>query len=106
MSTTQTEYVVLSHSMRELIPFIGLVEELNVIFDKDKIKPKVKCRLFEDNNGALESTKTPKNRPCTKYIALTYHHFSNFVKEGRVEILQIETTEQITDIFTNPWLLL
>ena len=106
LSTIETEYFTLSRSMKELTPFTGLAKDLSLIFDKDKMKSKVKCTLFEDNNGALESTKTPKNRPGTKYIALTYHHFSNFVKEGRVEILQIETTEQITDIFTNPWLLL
>ena len=50
---TEAEYIALSHSMRELIPFTGLVEELNEIFNKDKLKPIEKCKLFEDNNGAL-----------------------------------------------------
>ena len=86
--------------MRELIPFTGLVEELNEIFNKDKIKPIVKCKLFEDNNGALELVRVPKYRPRTKHIALNYHHFRNFVKEGKVEILHIDTKQQIGDIFT------
>ena len=100
LSTTEAEYVALSHAMRELIPFTGLVEELNEIFNKDKIKPIVKCKLFEDNNGALELARAPKYRPRTKHIALKYHHFRNFVKEGRVEILPIDTKQQIADIFT------
>ena len=100
LSTTEAEYIALSHAMRELIPFTGLVEELNEIFNKDKIKPIVKCKLFEDNNGALELARAPKYRPRTKHIALKYHHFRNFVKEGRVEILPIDTKQQIADIFT------
>ena len=38
-STIEVEYVALSHSIKELIKFTGLAEELNVIFDTDKIKP-------------------------------------------------------------------
>ena len=99
LSTTEAEYIALSHSMRELIPFTGLVE-LNEIFHKEKLKPTVKCKLFVDNNGALELAKAPKYRPRTKHIALKYHHFRNVVKEGKVEILPIDTKQQIADIFT------
>ena len=55
---------------------------------------------FEDSNGALELARAPKYRPRTKHIALKYHHFRNFVKEGKVEILPIDTKEQIADILT------
>ena len=99
LSTTEAEYIALSHAMRELIPFSGLVQELNEIFLKDQLKPIVKCKLFEDNNGALELTRISKYRLRTKHIALQYHHFRNFVKEGKVEILPIDSKEQIADIF-------
>ena len=79
--------------MRGLIPFTGLVEELNEIFYKEKLKPTVKCKLFEDSNGAMELERAPKYRPKTKHIALKYHHFRNFVKEGKVEILLIDTKQ-------------
>ena len=100
LSTTESEYAILPHIMRELIPFTGLVEELNEIFHKEKLKPTVKRKSFEDNNGALELARAPKYRPRTKHIALKYHHFRNVVKEGRVEILPIDTKQQIADIFT------
>ena len=35
----------------------------------------VKCKLFEDNNGAIELAKAPNIRPRTKHIALKYHNF-------------------------------
>ena len=34
-----------------------------------------------------------------KYIAIKYHHFWSFVVNGDVDILHIDTKEQITDIF-------
>ena len=100
LSTIEIEYIAPSHSIRELIPFTGLVEELNEIFHKEKFKPTVKCKLFEDNNGALESARATKYRPRTKHIAVKYHHFRNFVKEGKGEILPIDTKQQIADVFT------
>ena len=102
LSTIETEYFTLSRSMKELTPFTGLAKDLSLIFDKDKMKSKVKCTLFEDNNGALELAKTPKYRLRTKHIALKYYHFRNSVKEGRVENLVIYAAEQITDVFTKP----
>ena len=51
--------------MRELIRFTGLVEELNKVFHQDEIKPIVKYKLFEDNNGALELAKAPTYRSRT-----------------------------------------
>ena len=85
--------------MRELIPFTDLFEELNEIFLKEKLNPTLKCKRFEDNNGALALARAPKYRPRTKHIALNYHHFRNLVKEGK-EILPIDTKQQIADIFT------
>ena len=45
--TTESEYIALSQSMRDLIPCTGLVEVLNEIFNKDKIKSIVKCKLLK-----------------------------------------------------------
>ena len=85
--------------MRELILFTGLFEELNEIFLKEKLNPTLKCKRFEDNNGALALARAPTYRPRTKYIALKYHQFRNLVKEGK-EMLPIDTKQQIADIFT------
>ena len=99
LSTTEAEYIALSHIMRELIPFTGLFEELNEILHKEKLKLTVKCKLFEDNNRALESARASTYR-SKKHIVLTYHHFRNFVNEGKVEILPIDTKQQIVNIIT------
>ena len=100
LSTMESEYIALSQSMRDLIPFLDYIQEMDDIFDQTTDLPNVHCSLFEDNNGALELAKTPRYRPRTKHIAVKYHHFRSHVKSGRIKILPIDTREQIADQFT------
>ena len=102
LSTTEAEYVALSTAMRDVIYFMNLINELkefgiDLSFDK---KPKVTCRVFEDNVGALELARNHKLHPRTKHIAIQYHHFREHVKDGSVIVEKIATTFQRADIFT------
>ena len=60
------------------------------------------CKCFEDNSGALELARTPKLRPRTKHINITYHHFRSYVADGSVKVYAIESEEQLADILTKP----
>ncbi len=62
----------------------------------------MKCTLFEDNKGAEELAKFPKYRPRTKHIAIKFHHFREWVKNGKIIIKRVDTKEQEGDIFTKP----
>ena len=86
--------------MRDIIPLMDQVNEMNLIFDNDAGKPTIRCTLFEDNNGALELATAPRYRPRTKHIGIKYHHFREHVKKGLVSIEPIDTREQIADQFT------
>ena len=68
LSTTEAEYIALSQSMRDLIPFTCMAEELGAIYDNGSQKPRILCRLFEDNNGALLLAKEHRYRPRTKHL--------------------------------------
>jgi hypothetical protein len=100
LSTVEAEYIALSQSMRDLIPFLDYIKEMDKIFDQKTDIPKVHCSLFEDNNGALELARAPRYRPRTKHIAIKYHHFREHVKSGRIKIQPVDTKEQIADQFT------
>jgi hypothetical protein len=100
LSTTESEYIALSQAMRDVIPFVNLTDEIGTLYSKRHPKPKVICKLFEDNNGALALANEYKYRPRTKHIALKWHHFRSFVKSGKIEILPIDTKEQLGDQFT------
>ena len=60
----------------------------------------MKCKIFKDNKSCIQLAKAPRMNPRTKYIALKYHHFRSYVSSGLVEIEQVTTEEQISDIFT------
>ena len=112
LSTTEAEYIALSQAMRDLIPFISLVEEVSKVLKFQNQQPEVSWKscgfqdgkfsadLYEDNRGALELAKAPKMRPRTKHIALKYHHFRSKVEDGTVRINAISTKEQVADMFT------
>jgi hypothetical protein len=103
LSTTESEYISLSTSLREVIPLMELIKELEGVgFAFKNEKPKVYCEAFEDNEGALEMARSPKMRPRTKHINIKYHHFRDAVSKGDIIINAIDTEEQQADIFTKP----
>ena len=71
-------------------------------FYDESIVPKIHCKAFEDNSGALELVKTPKMRPRTKHINLVYHHFREHVRSGLVTLFHIDTKSQTADMITKP----
>ena len=99
LSTTESEYVALSQSLRDVIPLLGLLNELREIIPSEQQKPKVHCTIFEDNKGCIDLVKSPKMRPRTKHIALKYHHFRSHIGKT-ISIQYIDTADQIADIFT------
>ena len=69
---------------------------------KESYVPKVYCKAFEDNSGALELARTPKMRPRTKHINVKYHHFRSYVANKQIEIHSVKTDEQLADLWTKP----
>jgi hypothetical protein len=89
--------------MREVLPIIWLMEEarqqgIPVL----NATPKIHCKVFEDNAGAIEITNVPKMRPRAKHLNIKYHHFREEVRKGTISIYHTRTEDQIADIFTNP----
>jgi hypothetical protein len=77
-----------------------LVEEFVVAgFELSAHVPKIHCKVFEDNSGALEMARAPKS---TKHMNLKYHHFRDAVQKGNVTIHAIDTRDQLADVFTKP----
>jgi hypothetical protein len=103
LSTTEAEYIALSTALRETIPLINLLQELkDMKFIDDFQVPKVLCKAFEDNSGALELAQTPKMRPRTKHINIKYHHFRSYVDAKIITLQKVTTDMQLADIFTKP----
>ena len=103
LSSTESEYVGLSYALREVIPIIELMKELNKLkLISTRAVPKIHCKVFEDNSGALEMAKVHKYRPRTKHLNVKYHHFRDYVERGEVSIHKIDTKQQLADYLTKP----
>jgi hypothetical protein len=102
LSTTEAEYCAISMSLRDVIFLMNLLEETarELPWETSKERPKVHCKLFEDNSGALEMARLPKMRPRTKHLCVKMHHFREYVRQGKVSIHKIPTRFQLGDIAT------
>jgi hypothetical protein len=100
-STTEAEYISLATALREVINLMYLVTELrDRKFLTHSLVPRVYCKAFEDNSGALELARLPKMRPRTKWLNAKFHFFRKYVERKVISIFSIETREQLADIFT------
>ena len=103
LSSTESEYIGLSYALREVIPIMETLKEMKRLkFPIKSTIPKIHCKVFEDNSGALEMAKTHKYRPRTKHINVKFHHFRDYVTRGEISIHKIDTSEQLADYLTKP----
>lgn len=101
LATTEAKYIVLLEAARITILLMNLVNEMsdNGVKGLSSV-PTTLCKLFSNNLGAVELAKVPKIRPRTKHINTKYHHFCEWVKKGLIKIQQVETKDQIANLFT------
>jgi len=103
LSSTESEYIGISYALREVIPLMELLREMKKLkFPILSEVPKIHCKLFEDNSGALEMAKTHKYRPRTKHLNVKLHHFRDYVERKEISIHKIDTLEQLADYLTKP----
>jgi hypothetical protein len=107
LSTAEAEYIAMSRALRETIPLMNLMREINVIFKLHIPQPKFVLKVHEDNQSCIAMANNPKFTPRTKHIAIKYHHFRKHVKNhsnpnGFIDIVYCPTHDQIADIFTKP----
>lgn len=64
---------------------------------------KIRCKVIEDNTGALEIAKEKKYRSRTKHMNIRLHHFRAYVDDSKeVPIHKIDTKDQPADLLTKP----
>ena len=102
LSTAEAEYIALSSALRQVLPLMKMMDEINEVFTLFISKPKFACKVHEDNESCIKMATGTKFSPRTKHIALKYHHFRYHVKSGRVDIHYRPTGEQLADLLTKP----
>lgn len=103
LSVTEAEYISASSALREVKFLMHLLDDARSNgIDIPKWKPKVHCRVFEDNSGALEMINAFKVRPRTKQLGVRWHHFRDEVRKGIIKAYKVTTTQQLADLGTKP----
>ena len=103
LSSTESEYTGISYALREVIPIMELLKEMEGLgYPVSGSPPKVQCTVFEDNSGALEMAKEFKFRPRTKHINNKLHHFRWYVERGDIILQKISSDDQPADLLTKP----
>jgi hypothetical protein len=92
-SSTEAEYIGLSHACKEAIHLQQLLSELHYPLPKPLV-------LLGDNQGANALAKDSKFQSRTKHIRLTEHFVREHVSRGDVVVQYIPTSSMVADIFT------
>ena len=65
LSTTESEYIALSQSLRDILPLTKLFKEIRQIIPSDEKRPEVHYSIFEDKKGCTDLVEAPRRRPRT-----------------------------------------
>eukprot|EP00957_Ditylum_brightwellii_P211709 15366495-Ditylum_brightwellii.AAC.1 len=98
----EAEYIMLFHSMRELIPVRWLIEELATALDVDRHSLSTISTAWEDNKEILALANAPMLRmtPCSKQIGIKYNWFRSWIDGVTACIKSILSALQKADILT------
>ena len=99
--TLHSECMALSHSVRVLLSLKSLIKEVidNLGIDRENLKFVSISTIYEDNNGSIVVSASPRMTPTSKHIAVNYHWFRQHVGKEFV-IHKIYSENQKADIFT------
>lgn len=95
LSTTESEYVAASQTLKELIWVNRLLRE---IVPSVNIVP----HLNIDNQSAIKLIKNPEFHKRTKHIDIKYHFIREQYQKSVFEPIYVQSKDQIADIFTKP----
>ena len=102
LSTLESEYVCLSQSTRTLMCLRETLAEITSTMGLPIPENERPSTLFEDNAATVLIANSFPNRlsPRSKTLAVKYHWFKNWIREGIIKVVHIPTSEQLADIFT------
>jgi hypothetical protein len=92
-STTEAEYVSLSHASQEAIWMRRLLCDIGCKTDQPTL-------LYEDNQGAIEISKNPKFHNRTKHIDITFHFIRERISSNEIKVVYCPSDDMLADIMT------
>ena len=100
VSTTETQCIVLLTELLETTLLMQLQRETCIVMKIEHCSKSMKCTVFEDNNGAVETANAPKISAITKQTSIKCHHFRTCVSKGDIKLIKFETSQLKADFLT------
>ena len=97
LSSTEAEYVALTHASKEIIWIHKLLNEFTSIFLLN-----LPTTLYCDNQGAICLSKDSTFHGCTKHIDVHFHFIWQTVSQNHVTLLYCPMDDMVADTFTKP----
>ena len=95
LSSTEAEYMAVTHVVQEGLWLRSLFSELSLSFQ-------VPIRIFLDNTGAIALSMAAKFHQRTKHIDIQYHFICEHVDNGTFPLIWLPMHKNISDILTKP----
>ena len=92
-STTEAEYVALSHATQEAVWLRRLLTDIG--FSSTSA-----TTIHEDNNGAIDLSRNDKFHSRTKHIDIAHHFSRERVESKEIDVVHCPTGDMIADILT------
>ena len=94
LSTTEAEYVAAGSCCAQILYMRQQLEDFQISLDHTPIK----C----DNTSTINISKNPCLHSRTKHIEIRHHFIRDHVQKGDVELVYVDTENQLADILTKP----
>ena len=93
LSTTESEYVTVTHASKEVIWLRSLISQL---FDVT-LEP---TTLFSDNQSAITLMKDHQYHPRTKHIDIRFYFIHWIIEKGSIHLIYCPTEDMLADTLT------
>lgn len=93
LSTAEAEYIAATHVAKQVLWHRSLFEELNLPLPETST-------IFSDNQAAVSIAHHPEFHARTKHIDISYHFLRDLVESGTLNIVYINTKNNLADLFT------
>ncbi|CAA9995330.1 unnamed protein product [Nesidiocoris tenuis] len=94
ISTTEAEIVAASEAAKEMVWLKRLLKDMGVVSEKPA--------LHVDNEAAIRLAQNPEFHRRTKHIQLRHFFVRELVTDEQIQILKVDTENQLADILTKP----
>ena len=94
LSTTEAEYVAATGCCSQILWIKNQLEDYSLRYT---------CiPILCDNTSAINLSKNPIQHSRSKHIDIKHHFIRDHVQKGEIELIFVDTKNQLADIFTKP----